>query len=88
MNGPAAKSRTWADLMPLHRRVLRLAASGNHSIIQVPDFKSEKEPDKAFPHVYFQDDGSLTIEARMCFHVEQSYNPGKVPLGKNHALKK
>ena len=48
-----------------------------------PDFKSEKEPDKAFPHVYFQEDGSLTIEARKCFHVEQSYNPGKVPLGKN-----
>ena len=86
MNGPAAKSRTWADLMSLHRRVLRLAVSGNHSIVQVPDFKSEKEPDKAFPHVYFQENGSLTIEARKCFHVEQSYNPGKIPLGKNYSM--
>ena len=54
MNGHAAKSQTWQDIMPLHRRVLRLAASGNHTVIKVPPVKSEHEPDKAFPHLYFQ----------------------------------
>ena len=47
------KSKTWEDIMTLQRRVLRLAAFGKQTIIQVPSIKPYTESNNSFPGVHF-----------------------------------
>ena len=70
MGQPVSKSKSWQDIMSLQRRVLRLAAFGKHTIIQVPAMKPITEPDQSFPGVCFQENGSVIIDSTPAFHVE------------------
>ena len=81
MSQPVSKSKSWQDIMSLQRRVLRLAAFGKHTIIQVPAIKPITEPDQSFPGVCFQENGSVIIDNTPAFHVEQSHKPAQSHQG-------
>ena len=81
MSQPVSKSKSWQDIMSLQRRVLRLAAFGKHTIIQVPAMKPITGPDQSFPGVCFQENGSVIIDNIPAFHVEQSYKPAQSHQG-------
>ena len=59
--------------MTLQQRVLKMGVSCNHTIIQVPSNEPAEKDEgfKEYPHLQFQDDGSLIIDG-VNFHVTQS----------------
>ena len=81
MNHPVSKSTSWQDIMTLQRRVLRLAAFGKQTIIQVPAIEPKTESDNSFPGVHFLENGSMIIDNYPESHVEHSYKPAQSPQG-------
>jgi hypothetical protein len=81
MSHPVTKSKTWEDIMPLQRRVLKLAAFGKQTIIQVPAIEPKTESDNSFPGVHFLENGSMIIDNYPESHAEQSYKPAQSPQG-------